>query len=154
MEHVTLNSGHAVTQDPGDVDRRVIERLTADVAALTTPDGQARVRAVPGTAGRYTWSGRAWRPGCPLFTVSAADGQPVAAFAVAAGDEGAEALWSSLHAQADDAGVPVLALDAPAAPWCAALVLPAAVLNPDCLTWLGDFERCVAWTVLEVRKLT
>ncbi len=33
----------------------------------------------------------------------------------------------------------------PPAPWCAVQIGTAAILHPDALSWVGDFERCIAW---------
>ena len=36
-------------------------------------------------------------------------------------------------------------------PWLAALLLPAGLLftTREDLSWMGDFERCLAWALLE-----
>ena len=68
--------------------------------------------------------------------------------AVRRGPEAA-ARWAYLH---DLAGPAELTLTDPTrpprAPWCGVLCHPALFLRPDAAEWLGDFERCVAWTVI------
>lgn len=39
----------------------------------------------------------------------------------------------------------------PGEPWCAVALHPALALDPEADAWLGDFERCVAWTWIEQR---
>jgi hypothetical protein len=37
----------------------------------------------------------------------------------------------------------------PETPWCAATTLPeGAIADPEAYKWLGDFERCLAWSWL------
>ena len=36
-------------------------------------------------------------------------------------------------------------------PWLAVTLQPGLLLRPSAARWLADFERCVAWTIIELR---
>lgn len=36
-------------------------------------------------------------------------------------------------------------------PWLAVILLPGIIAHPDAAAWLGDFERCYAWALIEGR---
>jgi hypothetical protein len=36
-----------------------------------------------------------------------------------------------------------------AVPWLGVLLLPTAVAAREAMDWLGDYERCLAWAILE-----
>jgi hypothetical protein len=36
-------------------------------------------------------------------------------------------------------------------PWLAVTLQPGLLLRPSAASWLADFERCVAWTIIELR---
>lgn len=69
-------------------------------------------------------------------------------FAVA--PDGAPLAWRSLHRRPSRNGVP--APQEPEAPWCAVLLHKTLPLGGDATLWLGDFERCVAWAWIEMRR--
>ena len=37
----------------------------------------------------------------------------------------------------------------PSAPWLAVVLLPGIATDTDAAHWLGDFERCLAWLIIE-----
>ena len=56
---------------------------------------------------------------------------------------------------ADFPDVPGLLLRARLAarlPWLAVVLLPTLALDPGAAIWLGDLERCVAWTLAELHE--
>lgn len=55
-------------------------------------------------------------------------------------------LWDIMIANCDNLKD---GLKMPDMPWIAVNLYETSVLYPDSLAWLGDFERCVAWTWLE-----
>ena len=64
---------------------------------------------------------------------------PLVTFGVAPREDDAAGLWEALQGTGAR----------PAAPWCAVRIYPSVGLHPEAVGWLGDFERCVAWTWIE-----
>ncbi len=144
---VTLTSGHTRESAPAEVPEHVINAMApllnhlADSgdSARTIPLSAAGV-SLPG----YSLAGRA--DGTCLTATVWADGPPslcVCTIAVALSGDGAD-LWRDLHQRVElpvvtDPGRP------PAGPWVAAALYAGCFQHPDCLEWLGDFERCLAW---------
>lgn len=60
---------------------------------------------------------------------------------------GAEKLWHLLWTGVEGPAVPVDAQ--PDAPWCAVRLELGILADLPAAEWLGDFERCLAWTWLE-----
>jgi hypothetical protein len=84
-----------------------------------------------------------WAPAGPFQPGRPAPGEglPIVTFGVAQRSRHGAALWALLARQfAVRPG-----LQRPSEPWCAVVLLPAALHYPDAMGWLGDFERCVAW---------
>jgi hypothetical protein len=70
--------------------------------------------------------------------------EPIVTIGIAA--RPARALWEQLIALWHRLEPSAPAPDEPQAPWCAVMLLPAIKVAPDALVWLGDFERCAAWS--------
>ena len=78
------------------------------------------------------------------------DPDAIVGFGGATGEDPAsKQLWGTLCDLAEMIGVAVRVKDRPQAPWCGVVVLPALAGQLDA-DWLEDFERCIAWTVLEL----
>ena len=78
---------------------------------------------------------------------------PIVTIGIAAIEQKAAVAWSLLVKDADPR--PAI-LEQPLAPWCAARLEVGSALHPEAMSWLGDFERCLAWawlTVLERRAI-
>ena len=73
-----------------------------------------------------------------------ADAEPLVTFAVAGRSRHSAPLWSYMRAQHSVAS----GLAEPAAPWLAVALRPGLAQDAQASEWLGDFERCVAWTFL------
>jgi hypothetical protein len=148
LAHVTLTSGdvrHSPRHEVGDQVVTLLAPLLARVLAGATVD-------VPYVEGEYVLEGVADADCCALTVTGACSGLLVATLGIAAGETGSAALWRQLHAYAPDTSPLATRADAPpSAPWCAARLDRGAVAHPGALTWLGDLERCLAWTYLEER---
>ena len=150
MIHITLNTGHSCVSPRGEVDQRVIRALSGLVSAGGGP--------IPGLS--------PWRvtihqhPGGWSFDL--ARGQEVALFCVLAHDpehgrdlwEGIERVYFTIAEQVPQMLVPGVnaAPEMPSStPWLAVLILPSGLLATAAsdISWFGDFERCLAWTLLE-----
>lgn len=147
LAHVTLTSGdvrHSPRREVTDQIVTLLAPLLARVLAGATVD-------VPYVEGEYVLSGASDGDCCAL-TVEPSVGPLVATIGIAAGEAGAAALWQQLHVYAPDASPLATRAEAPPpAPWCAARLDRGAVTHPEALVWLGDLERCLAWTYLEAR---
>jgi len=98
--------------------------------------------------------------GCATFDVRRGQDSAVLC-AVAWTAEGAAEAWSALekvYLDISDALAPVApesVLQMPACPeslpWLSVIILPAGLMltSREDLGWLGDFERCLAWTIIE-----
>lgn len=148
LAHVTLTSGdvrHSPRHEVGDHVITLLAPLLARVLAGDTVD-------VPYVDGEFCLQGVADGDCCALTVTGAASGLLIATLGIAAGEVGSAALWQQLHAYAPESSpLATRADDPPASPWCAVRLDRGAVAHPDALTWLGDLERCLAWTYLEGR---
>lgn len=129
MIHLTLNTGHARVSPRAEV----ADHVLPIVAPLLKPGRHA----VPGVIGGYELAVPVCEAGW-LGTVYQAT-LPIATIGVAADDADAAVIWPALLA------VYRQPAKMPQPPWCSVvlhLVAPA-------YDWLGDFERCLAWTWIE-----
>lgn len=107
--------------------------------------------------------GRAPIPGQPGYDLVRIDGpgyigavyagrEPLVTFGVARTEAEAEAVWAVLRdlSSPSIAAVPVRMPTRPAAPWLGVVLHVGLHLGVNdhvpALSWLGDLERCVAWT--------
>ncbi len=135
--HVTLQSGHSRRSMRSEIDDGVIDEL----APLLESDGERPMPRIAGRRLRITRSGRT------LLATVFAGSAPICTIGVAGRSRGAARLWQALHDGAHE--LATHADDQPAAPWCAARLEVGLVMYPEDATWLGDFERCLAWTWIE-----
>ena len=68
---------------------------------------------------------------------------PIATFGVAKRSREAAPLWEKLKKHFSNRPSP-----APETPWCAVALHDNLIAFADAQEWLGDFERCIAWTWL------
>jgi len=143
--HLTLGTGH-VRQSPrsevGDdaivMLRPVLERALRGTTPMPGPPGYELRAAKEGNALMVTVS--RVRAGAPLVEI-----------AVAPDDAASAALWAHVTRLQERAGLPRRAQDlGPSAPWCTAVLLPGLAADPEAAHWLGDLERCIAWTWIEM----
>lgn len=139
--HITLQTGHSRATYRSEISDEVIEEL----APLIAQDGEMPIKRIPGRSLKCTRTGKML-----LATVMAREA-PICTIGVAGQSRGAATLWHMLH-NADmvgnSAGHTNLA-DVPHAPWCAARLEPSITRYSQDTQWLGDFERCLAWTWVE-----
>jgi hypothetical protein len=149
LHHITLNTGHVRADSPrSEVLATTIDRLIPVMDAALDPDLAASI-SLPG--GRFRLSA-----GCAgetlLVTLLGMDaGQWIPIMQMGVGPEVSEdgtRLWLLL--QAGGAIRRTRPDVVPPAPWCAARLLPGAVLFPQVVHQLGDLERGIAWTWIEM----
>jgi hypothetical protein len=157
LTHITSNTGHVAVTSRSEVADSVIELLRPVVAA----DGGLIAR--PGEP--PLWHLDIWRafgqtgaplPGMAAFQVAPGphdtpEGKRPYVMAVACWEEAASAeAWARARELAKLSPPDRLPDRAPAAPWLAVTIMPGMfALPPELAGMLGDFERCVFWTLVE-----
>ena len=149
VAHVTLTTGDLRQSPRLEVADSIVSELrpliNAVVAGKTVP--------IPGRAG-YSISGRSsgeeGTGRCLSVIVWAERPQlePICTIGIAAHSRCGARLWRSLH---EVATLPA-ATDPgrqPPAPWVAAALQSGLDRHLEAASWLGDFERCLAWTWIE-----
>jgi hypothetical protein len=149
LHHVTLNSGHVRANSPrSEVRASTIDRLLPIMDAALDPDMTA---VVPLTGGRFRLSASCGGETLLVVLLGMVAGQwiPVMMMGVSPEtSEDAAGLWLLLHAEGADLSTHPDSV--PPSPWCAVRMLPGALLFPKVMRELGDFERCIAWTWIEM----
>jgi hypothetical protein len=142
--HVTLNTGHGRRSYADEVapDIRAALRPILD-DALAAGDARAIVPYLSGISLQANTAA-----GHLIATVWDDDGDwPLVTLAVARKSLGAPRLWAMMHEGYQD--LATNRADVPHAPWCAVRLEPSLPLRLDATSWLGDFERCLAWAWLD-----
>lgn len=144
LEHVTANTAHVRTSPRVEVAPRVMRTLRPLVLYAAAHGGPVPLN---GSGDPWTFEAEPQGPGALRLAVVSPDRLPVAVLGVGTG-EGPDvaALWADVAALGapDPAG-----LRRPPAPWLLASIMPEAVRWPDCLEWLTDASRCLAWAWIE-----
>lgn len=145
IRHVHISSGHVRESPRSEVDDGVV-RILAPLLARVVAGEEVDAPATGGTTLTGAVGGD-----CVITAVWAPNGAPICTIGVARGPEEADRLWALLHTTA--VGIePVTPADSPpAAPWCAARLEVGIATDLEAAQWLGDFERCWAWTWIESR---
>lgn len=151
LEHLTLTTGHTRRCWREDVADEVLELLRPLISrAVTTgrhvplPDVVSPRCTITATAGRA----RAllvsiWAP--PVQGQTAPT--PLITLGVAPTSLASAELWRQMAPGGGEEQLPQP--DAPSVPWCAVKLYDTAALWPEAMSWLGDFERCLAWAWID-----
>lgn len=163
LHHLTLPTGHDRLSPRSEVSAGTLRALAP---ILREAGGE-----IPGIGGGHRV--RITRAqGCAVYTVDCAPPRPdvprppLVTCWLAASPEGAAAAWADaerLYLALSEATGPLgraqrdLGTEWPAQPaelpWLAVLTLPGLAFAPAAAQWLGDFERCLAWALLEEGRL-
>jgi len=144
----TLNTGHSVDQPRSAVSTEAIEVLRPLLDGGGAIPGLApfKVSVTPGD-------------GSAVFTVWRGH-EPIVTCAVAWTAEGEAQAWPAIESayfrvsdQLPQLMAPGEAAEKPdLLPWLAVVIWPAILSQArNDVAWLGDFERCMGWTILEER---
>lgn len=76
---------------------------------------------------------------------------PLATIAVAGSSRASHAAWAELGKPMPLALPTVPWAREPQPPWCAVRLYATIDILPEALSWLGDYERCLAWAWIEGR---
>lgn len=129
LHHVTLTTGHVGLTARPEIGDDVLSSLRPLVSDLLAGDGMIpRTRDIPTRTGFIVQCLVIHGPASPL--------------------------WRDLHVLPDAAALPATKPDHPpdAVPWCAVTIHTGLLAAPDTVVWLGDFERCIAWSVVEIAE--
>ena len=154
INHLTLSTGHLSHIKQGDVDDDIVAILSPWLEALiySGPNGSA---PVPGLEDYTAWA--SMNEGSLVVTIfgpmlpgsTEDDLIPLVTMGVAERTHDGDTLWPLLVAEAS-VGRPIKSgLQRPAEPWCAVNLHPTMECFPEAMMWLGDFEKCIAWTWLQ-----
>ncbi len=148
MTHLTLNTGHSVEQPdsgPSGVVESMRSLLRGGSLGLVAPNlAQFRVEVFRDAGGA-------------VFTVFRGS-DPIVMCGVASERESADEIWMSLEqvylTLSDSYPAEMAARHSPeqpsSLPWLAVMLFPTIALQPaGTMDWLGDFERCMAWALLD-----
>lgn len=144
LEHLTLSTGYSRRSFRSEVGNDAIAALSPWLShALDSGD----IEPLPGLGDRY--GAVVVKDAGLIVTIYSIEGVHPAGlvkFGVANRSRQSKQCWRVLAAVAGGGST---LLPPPAVPWCAAVLYPEAATHLEDLTWLGDFERCVAWTWIE-----
>lgn len=112
-------------------------RCIADGESDANFVGMAGEAAVGGATDRAVTVGVSFSAPTPIVTLG------VAPTSIAGAD-----LWPRIVPGGGEEQLP--RPSAPPVPWCVAKLQPTALLWSEAVSWLGDFERCIAWAWVDV----
>lgn len=146
IRHITLTTGHVRDSLSDEVSLIVLVYCTQLIQDII--NNNEHVDLSPNLPG-YTINGAI--AGNNLVATVWCDYVPVVTIGVAAFPQEGRELWELMH---QDQSWPTRTRSDqwPSVPWCAAKLQPGLMLYPDASPWLGDFERCLAWAFLNIRK--
>jgi hypothetical protein len=146
--HVTLNTGHERTSYRHEVSAEVI-RVCGDLLDAALEQRGRRVPVpVPPDSPKCSLSATA-EGRCAIFTVWGPNGESLVTFGVAPPSPCAKRLWQLLHQSGSFLEMKTSPARVPVDSWCAARVeVGFALYPPQAGSWIGDFERCIAWAWL------
>jgi len=156
MTHLTMNTGD--TRESARAE--VADEIVAALEPLVRAGGGAVPRLPPYTVAITREEGAA------AFTLSHPEYGPLVTCVLCGDDARADYAWKhceKLYLKIVDdlarAGLPMpesimqLPPQPEQAPWLAVILTGAALVIPnDAMEWAGDFERCLAWTILEANR--
>src|SRR5688572_9427578 len=149
IRHIALDTGRASKSWRKEIRDEAIGKLRPLLERVVAGETVAVPEVVPehvmtGVAAAGSLTVAVYSPLMP----GASDRQPLLTLGVAAHSRSSDALWQALHGW--DPGDPPLD-EPPPPPWCGVRILPALAHWPAAKDWLVGFERCVAWTWVEMQ---
>ncbi len=147
INHITLSTGHLARTQRADVTDATIKTLRPWLKSAIESEDPYPLPGELGSRQGFAMSASVDRAGL-ICHVGHQDAGQLVTFGVATRSRQSAELWAWLCAQYGSAE----ALTAPGTPWCAVALHPGLLMRPDAGAWLGDFERCIAWTWLEKKS--
>lgn len=144
IRHITLQTAHSRNIEKSEISAESIEFCTDLITScLLNPNEKVSIKNFDGyyfsagNTGGKSLFGTVWYGELPLVT-----------FVVAKKSRNAAKVWQELHRNVTlEAKTDVK--DVPSVPFIAVSVQVTANLVPDAMSWLGDFERCIAWAWMD-----
>jgi hypothetical protein len=146
INHITLSTSHTRRSPRAEVSDETIRALRPWLrAAIENQDDYP----LPGPLGACDGfvAQASIKDGALICHVGHMQSGPLVTFGVATRSRQSGELWAWMCAQYGSKAD----LLVPGTPWCAVALHPAYALQHGISAWMGDFERCVAWTWLERR---
>lgn len=154
MEHITLTTGETRISPRSEVADEIIALVQRDLLPLAA-------FAIPGV--REGWTVQLSRETTASMFSIYYYGTPILTCGLAMDAFGADVIWpklKSLHSRSYGClegclnkiprGWPLEPSQPRSVPWLGVVLLPtAAIVPPEDMCWLGDFERCVAWAIID-----
>lgn len=141
IEHITLNSGHTRRSPREEVRDETIARIQPWI----TDVAQGRTVTLFEDEG-FTLHGVVQSKWGVVFLED--HGAPLITLGVCWHSRDSASVWRELHDQVA-VTVATFANQPPSVPWCAARLEPASLAPGMMPDWVGDFERCIAWAMIE-----
>lgn len=149
LTHVTLMTGHTSTAS-----RAGVETVVIDVLADMTESGSYPIPTQDGF-----WVTLTLVRGGAVFTIfirgESGQSEPLATSGLAWTEAAAAEVWPALARMHRDMAHLTKSAPAPAAtmpttlPWLGVVLLPHFGIHFKSATWLGDFEQCYAWAIMD-----
>lgn len=150
MEHITLNTGHSVPSQKSEVADEIIALVQRELL----PRAEF---AIPGVgAGWCVKLSR--RDTASVFSIYYF-GTPVVTCGLAIDAQASDLVWPELkHLHSLARGcltkIPsdwrIESRQPRSVPWLGVVLLPTVtIVPPEDMDWLGDFERCLAWAIID-----
>ena len=146
LDHITLNTGHSSRPTRDAVDADVLSRVEWDLRSRIVPPRLGTQQPIL-HFGAHGYIALTLTKGETLTqTVTGGDGAPLVTFGVAPGPSpDADVMWNILLDVARAQPGASVPRSMPRSPWCAVVIWSSIALHPKAVTWLGDYERCVAF---------
>lgn len=148
LNHATLNTGHVCKSFRSEIASGTVDILRPWITGLINHNGTKMAFPIAElkhfSALALTESGlvmTVYGPASPHIKGAAATGElPLITFGVAQVGDNAQYIWDSLSK------IVRPNFTMPSTPWCGVILHPSLLLYQQDISWLADFERCVAWT--------
>lgn len=147
LNHITLTTDHLRRSPRAEVSGETIARMSPWLEALIASGESA---PLPVSSLSDYSAHAAVQDGALIITISgpqALGTPPLVSMGVAKRSRHGAAVWPLMTGPSMPPIAPGVAR--PAEPWAAVAIWPTAALCPDAGEWLGDLERCIAWSWLE-----
>ena len=135
IHHITLTTGHVRRSTRDEVADDVVAQLQAHVLEGGPVPGFPDYHLEAEPRGKC-WQGVVFAGDLALVTIGVATRAQCGA-----------RLWRRLH----EPGLTLATRpdQRPPEPWCGVVLHPGLATRTDAATWLGDYERCLAWAWVE-----
>ncbi|GGE01859.1 hypothetical protein GCM10011390_20870 [Aureimonas endophytica] len=149
LVHITLNTGHRRQSPRSEATQLAVDSVAVELSRALR-DGETSILLGNLTDAPPHYRLKASAVGSALLcTVFAPIGAPLVTFGIAKRSLHSAKLWELLHKTIDHAETS--AERPPPTPWLGVRIEPTIALDLSAMSWLGDYERIVAWAWIERR---